>query len=511
MANECNQRTGELVINPYNLGFLCQPSSCLLPLSNPNPSFLVRMDLHRSFTLVQFMADNGVMASPEETLKREHIIQELKKIVQSWITKVAWQRNLPDNVIRDASATVLTYGSYGLGVHNSESDIDALCVAPWFATMAEDFFVVLYNILKGKSEVSEIHCVKDAKVPLMRFKFEGVAIDLPYAQLQNVDLLNPMFLTSIDETSWRSISGVRVNQCILQLVPNLELFGFLGGIHLAILSALVCQRNPDACVSALVMCFFNTFASWPWPIPVVLQDGMVAAAHDTTEVRSWMPIRLPCSPYHYCHSNITRSTFNRIRAEFLRGQNIARDILRPDFDWIALFEPYGNMYRKLYSRFLKIYLLADVKDELGDWIGWVKSRFPSLILKLEEIRVSCDPNPTEYVDTSNAVNSMPSVVFYWGLNLGRSVDFNVYTLERDFWNNLRNGYRGIPGKIELSIVPSSELPSIAELPARESRRMEACWRFPDYDDQRMPVYSRHLPNYIVGYLANGGNHASFGV
>ncbi|KMT15703.1 hypothetical protein BVRB_3g056860 isoform A [Beta vulgaris subsp. vulgaris] len=50
--------------------------------------------------------------------------------------------------------------------------------------MAEDFFIVLYNILKGRPEVSDIHCVNDAKVPLMRFKFEGVAVDFPYAQFQ---------------------------------------------------------------------------------------------------------------------------------------------------------------------------------------------------------------------------------------------------------------------------------------------------------------------------------------
>lgn len=29
-------------------------------------------------------------------------------------------------------------------------------------------------MLKSRPEVSEIHCVKDAKVPLMRFKFDGI-------------------------------------------------------------------------------------------------------------------------------------------------------------------------------------------------------------------------------------------------------------------------------------------------------------------------------------------------
>ncbi|KAF5933280.1 hypothetical protein HYC85_029451 [Camellia sinensis] len=33
--------------------------------------------------------------------------------------------------------------------------------------MQEDFFVVLHNMLTSRSKVSEVHCVKDAKVPLI--------------------------------------------------------------------------------------------------------------------------------------------------------------------------------------------------------------------------------------------------------------------------------------------------------------------------------------------------------
>lgn len=50
--------------------------------------------------------------------------------------------------------------------------------------MQEDFFIVLRNMLKSIPEVSEIHRVKDAKVPLMRFKFDGISVDLPFAQLK---------------------------------------------------------------------------------------------------------------------------------------------------------------------------------------------------------------------------------------------------------------------------------------------------------------------------------------
>ena len=50
--------------------------------------------------------------------------------------------------------------------------------------MQEDFFIILHDVLTSRPDVSEFHCIKDAKVPLMRFKLDGISIDLPYAQLK---------------------------------------------------------------------------------------------------------------------------------------------------------------------------------------------------------------------------------------------------------------------------------------------------------------------------------------
>lgn len=52
----------------------------------------------------------------------------------------------------------------------------------------EDFFIFLHEMLQNRPEVSEIYCVKNAKVPLMRFKFSGISVDFPYAQLYAVSV-----------------------------------------------------------------------------------------------------------------------------------------------------------------------------------------------------------------------------------------------------------------------------------------------------------------------------------
>ncbi|KAJ1414324.1 Pol [Sesbania bispinosa] len=484
------------------------------------------MDNQRSMSLLQFMADEGLVPSPEEEEKRKNAIHKLKQIVSSWIKKVAWQHRLPKHQIAVTSATILTYGSYGLGVHSSESDIDALCVAPFFATIAEDFFVVLHHMLKRRPEVSELHCVKSAKVPLMRFKFDGISIDLPYARLrvlyvpENVDILNPFFMRNIDDTSWKSLSGVRANKRILQLVPNVEnfqsmlrclklwakrrgvygtLLGYLGGVHLAVLAAYVCQRHPDATLNALIMNFFRTFAFWPWPTPVMLQEGMLPTAFDAIEPRSFMPIWLPSGPYEYCHSNITKSTFYRIRTEFLRGHNMTRDLSKPDFIWDNVFEPFP--YSKRYSHFVKIYLSTTDQCELGDWVGWVKSRFRGLLGILDGVQGLCDPNPTEYVDTEK---TEPNVVFYWGLQPGKNNLVDIDLVEGEFMKIIGNGYEGSPGKMELSILLASQLPKNAQFDDGTVKGRKTCWKIIDYEKKRNPVCSQHLPHCLIGHVAPSG-------
>lgn len=54
--------------------------------------------------------------------------------------------------------------------------------------------------------------------------------------------------------------------------------------------------------------------------------------------------------------------------------------MRHDFQWSWLFEPFP--YDQKYQQFLRIALRAPTIAELGDWAGWVKSRFRFLILKV---------------------------------------------------------------------------------------------------------------------------------
>ncbi|XP_076911382.1 nuclear poly(A) polymerase 3-like [Bidens hawaiensis] len=482
-----------------------------------------QIESETSLSLPKFMSDEGLLVSPQEQLKRNNLIHNLKQILMTWITRVAYQRRLPQHQIKHASATLLVYGSYGLDVYNADSNIDAVCVAPCFASVAEDFFIVLYNMLAGRPEVSGIHSLKEAKVPILQFIFDGVLIDLAFAKLQytavpeNVDVSTSSFIKDIDETSWMSFSGVRVMNRILQIVPDVkifqellqcvrswakrrgvysELFGLFGGIHLAVLTAFICIKNPSCSLVNLMSAFLKTYAFWPWPEPVVVEDGPMPLLPPLPPgTRVLMPIRLPSTPEEYCYSNITTSTFNKIRSEFRRGYRQTQDPFKPHFDWGNLFEPFP--YSKSYLRFIKICVSAYNNVELGTWVHWVKSRFHSLLVKLEEMHALCDPNPTECIDANI---QMSNIVFYWGLVPGRGDNLDVNNATNDFMRNLVIGYSNNPGSLTLTLVQASQLPKILEL-ANDDIKAELRLSNFNYKQQMIPVYSTHEPCHLVGYSA----------
>lgn len=50
----------------------------------------------------------------------------------------------------------------------------------------EDFFYTLHDILANMEEVSELQPIPDAHVPVMKFKFDGISIDLLYASISRL-------------------------------------------------------------------------------------------------------------------------------------------------------------------------------------------------------------------------------------------------------------------------------------------------------------------------------------
>jgi poly(A) polymerase len=84
-----------------------------------------------------------------------------------------------------------------------------------------------------------------------------------------------------------------VTDSVLALVPNIpnfrltlrliklwakkrgvysNVFGYLGGVSWAILTARVCQLYPNAVPAALAQRFFRFYSMWKWPTPITLTE-----------------------------------------------------------------------------------------------------------------------------------------------------------------------------------------------------------------------------------------------
>lgn len=93
---------------------------------------------------------------------------------------------------------------------------------------------VLVDILGQRAEVEDLVAVSEAYVPIVKFKFSGVEIDLLCACLQmsfipeQLDILDDSILRNVDDATQRSINGVRVTDAILRLVPSIPNFRLVG-------------------------------------------------------------------------------------------------------------------------------------------------------------------------------------------------------------------------------------------------------------------------------------------
>ncbi|XP_052290798.1 nuclear poly(A) polymerase 4-like isoform X4 [Citrus sinensis] len=405
-------------------------------------------DRQRNIELEKFLIDSSLYPSKEEDAEREKVTEYLDLIVKAWVKQLTCLRGYTDQMVEDANAVILTFGSYRLGAHGPGADIDALCVGPSYVSREEDFFIILHDILAEMEEVSELQPIPDAHVPVMKFKFQGISIDLLYASIsllvvpEDIDISQMSVLNNVDEQTVRSLNGCRVADQILKHVPNVEHFrmtlrclkfwakrrgvysnvtGFLGGVNWALLVARVCQLYPNAIPSMLVSRFFRVYTQWRWPNPVMLcpieEDELGFSVWDPRknprDRSHHMPIITPAYPCMNSSYNVSLSTLRVMTEQFQWGNRICEEIELNKAQWSALFEPY--LFFEAYKNYLQVDIVAADADDLLTWKGWVESRFRQLTLKIERDTnglLQCHPYPNEYIDPSKPC---PNSAFFMGL------------------------------------------------------------------------------------------------
>ncbi|GJS32497.1 nuclear poly(A) polymerase 1 [Tanacetum coccineum] len=382
------------------------------PISLGGPT---EFDVIKTNELEKFLADAGLYESHEEAISREEVLGRLDQIVKTWVKRVSRARGLNEQLVQEANAKIFTFGSYRLG---------------------EDFFGELKRMLIEMPDVTDMHPVPDAHVPVMKFKLNGVSVDLLYAKLslwvipEDLDISQDSILQNADEKTVRSLNGCRVTDQILRLVPNIQVAGFLGGINWALLVARICQLYPNALPNMLVSRFFRVYTQWRWPNPVMLS----AIEEGSLGLQIWdprkyprdrfhlMPIITPAYPSMNSSYNVSSSTLKIMTQEFKRGQDICEAMVLNNGSWLELFEPYR--FFEAYKNYLQIDVAAENDDDMMNWKGWVESRIRYLILKIEKATsqmLQCHPHPCDFSDKSNPFHCS----YFLGLQRKEGVPVNA--------------------------------------------------------------------------------------
>ncbi|OTA95121.1 hypothetical protein M434DRAFT_69908 [Hypoxylon sp. CO27-5] len=392
------------------------PISCALP----TPA-----ETHSTTLLLEELRRQNTFESATETKKRERVLLDLQRIADEFVKRVAKEKEPQNEVlIRDARGEVFTYGSYCLGVYGPGSDIDTLVTAPRYVTR-DDYFKYFPSLLQEmapKGAVTDLTAVEDAFVPIIKFEYWGISIDLIFSRIATLkqfpphgqlNLTNNEYLRGLDDRELRSLNGTRVTREILNLVPEQSTFrlalraiklwaqrraiyaniiGFPGGVVWAMMVARVCQLYPKAASSTIVTKFFQIMKSWHWPQPVQLKrmdDGPL-------NVRVWnpkvyksdsyhlMPVITPAYPQMCATFNITHSTMTIIQRELERGFDLTTKIRDGKLQWKDLFDKH-TFFTADHRYYLAVIATSTTKEAHKIWSGFVESKVRVLVGDLERV------------------------------------------------------------------------------------------------------------------------------
>ena len=387
------------------------------PISTALPE---QTDIDKNAELIEELKRENNYETQEETKKRMATLGLLQRCVIEFVKVVSQNQRRPQREIDQYGGKIYPYGSYRLGVYGPGSDIDTLAVAPKHISR-EDFFRDFPVILRrsvSPEAIGFMVAVHDAFVPIIKLQLNGIEIDLIFAAIntkeqipKNLSLNDNSLLDGMDQASIRAITGPRVTDEILGLIPEAKTFrtalravklwaqrraiyanivGYPGGVAWAMLVARVCQFYPHAVGATIVHKFFFIMKDWKWPQPVLLKD--IESGNGKEKVwnpaiypgdrKNLMPIITPAYPSMCATYNISKSNKTVIMKELERASGITQKIFFGGGKWSDLFDKH-TFFTKDHKYYLSVVASCKGKDDVKAWSGLVESKIRILVMQLE--------------------------------------------------------------------------------------------------------------------------------
>ncbi|ROW09779.1 hypothetical protein VMCG_02299 [Cytospora schulzeri] len=349
--------------------------------------------------------------SEEETERRASAFKLLQSVI---LETPSSSFSTPADSGRSGSPLIVTsVGSYGLGVWNSSSDIDCLCIGPFSSST---FFSLAAQRLR-KASAKGIRIIRRVRAhtgTMLELDVQGIKVDLQYAPAHAIaenwpaalglPASNPIWALSAQTLN--KLKAVRDLDYVRRSVPDIANFrtahrlikewakirgvyaakyGYLSGIQITILLARVYKllAHEEAVVSVpdLLTTFFNHYASFDWKKDLVFdpffhkQLNYRRTDRDPVVITGYFPPSLNTA------NTASVPSVRTITEEFQRADQLLQ---QEGMTWTQFLTTDDGSFLQSFRRYIKI----DVQFWGGSltkgrgFVGWLESRCVSLIVDL---------------------------------------------------------------------------------------------------------------------------------
>ncbi|KAF3934553.1 hypothetical protein ABW19_dt0209031 [Dactylella cylindrospora] len=372
--------------------------------------------------LRELLIRNNCFPTEAESEVREYALASLRACLQG-------ADRLDATVINETfKFRMAPVGSYGLGTHDSNSDIDCLVVGNISSNL---FWQVAKRRIKQwqahstttESSKLAIKIVRyvDAAIPMLILLIgDKVRIDLQYCtagrivedwdKIPTLPFNSPAFNLTVP--TLKKLQAYRDMLFILQRVPNLATFrlayrfiklwasnkgiysskfGFIGGIHITLLLARVCMLlPPQATATQLLFTFFKQYSKWKWVSDTVTIPNTGRTLRYQRAARDKMVILTINTPAVNVAANATSHTVNTLAVELDQAcAKFELDASLPEIigaigDSNTSLTSSVNDFLTGYNRYIKvdIQFWGTSRQNGRALVGWVESRLVMLLTEL---------------------------------------------------------------------------------------------------------------------------------
>ncbi|KPA80689.1 putative poly(A) polymerase [Leptomonas pyrrhocoris] len=324
--------------------------------------------------------------------------------------------------------------------------------------------------------LADLVVVTSTRVPLIKFTFHAVHVDLLFASVDlaeppsNDDLLRDDFLFRVSENSRATVNGIRTileiyrrlrlpqedYACVLRAVKYWatrrqvygNLYTFPNGVCLAIMVARASQLCPVQDPSALLKFFFALYVRWlsrstpTAPITIVMAEdtttamtavpGMTRAWDATRDAADLLPILNPARPTVNAAHTVGRSGLQLFYAELRRAHRLLQDhsATADAPPYRQLWQPYNVLQE--YRYFVSVHIACvhasstACESLLNVWKGFIESKLRIFLYALEcvaEVRPfpqSVVDKPSDEIVGGGVTLRRASRAFFFGVRRGNS-------------------------------------------------------------------------------------------